>query len=397
MRYCRRALFAVALLIPTASPAWGQPSVLSGYLQTVSLLSISGGFSESDLALYSRLRVAAEPEFESVSLTLAYELTATIPQPEDSYVTVARVSGVGADSNDWLDLHGVLSDGEQFNARHRIDRLQLNWSPTDKVEVNLGRQAISWGTTLFLTPADPFIPFHPVDPFREFRSGTDAIRLRFYPNPLSECDLVFRPSRLDGEEEFTALARGLTTWHNWEVSTWGGMLYDEFAGAVGAAGDIGTWALRIEAVLRKIHGTLAWRGTIGFDRSLQVDNRDLRIVLEYQRDGHGAVRQDDLERILESRAYRRGDFQALGRDQFAMQASYQIDPLWNISALVLWNLNNSSGIFAPGFSYSLSNEATIAGGMYLGAGESIPEESLPPDSEDNPPNLIGFLSVSWYF
>ena len=233
MRYCRRALFAVALLIPTASPAWGQPSVLSGYLQTVSLLSISGGFSESDLALYSRLRVAAEPEFESVSLTLAYELTATIPQPEDSYVTVARVSGVGADSNDWLDLHGVVTDGKQYNAQHRIDRLQFNWSLSDKVEVNLGRQAISWGTTLFLTPADPFIPFHPVDPFREFRSGTDAIRLRFYPNPLSECDLVFRPSRLDGEEEFTALARGLTTWHNWEVSTWGGMLYDEFAGAVG--------------------------------------------------------------------------------------------------------------------------------------------------------------------
>ena len=134
MRYCRRALFAVALLIPTASPAWGQPSVLSGYLQTVSLLSISGGFSESDLALYSRLRVAAEPEFESVSLTLAYELTATIPQPEDSYVTVARVSGVGADSNDWLDLHGVVTDGKQYNAQHRIDRLQFNWSLSDKVE-----------------------------------------------------------------------------------------------------------------------------------------------------------------------------------------------------------------------------------------------------------------------
>ena len=397
MPYCRGALFAVALLIPTVSPAWGQPGLLSGYLQTVAILSIHGGLSESDIELYNRLRVAAEPEFGPFSFTVAYELTATILESGESPVTIARGSGVGVDSNDWLDLHGVLSDGEHFNAQHRIDRLQLSWSPTDTVEVNLGRQAISWGTTLYLTPGDPFIPLHPIDPIREFRSGIDAARLRFYPSPLSEIDLVIRPSRLDGEEEFTALARGLTTWRNWEVSAWGGLLYDQFAGAVGAAGDIGEWAVRLEAVLRKFDGTLAGRGTIGFDRSLQVNDRDLQIALEYQHDGHGAVQSADFRRIRESRANQRGDFQVFGRDQFALQTSYQIDPLWTVSALALWNLNNGSGIIVPGFSYSLSNEATIAGGIYLGVGESIPEESLTSDSANDPPDLIGFLSLSWYF
>ena len=44
----------------------------------------------------------------------------------------------------------------------------------------VGRQPVSWATTLFLTPADPFSPFDPADPFREYRGGVDAARLRVY-------------------------------------------------------------------------------------------------------------------------------------------------------------------------------------------------------------------------
>ena len=394
MPYCRGALFAVALLIPTGFPAWGQAGPLSGYLQTVVLPDV---FSRNDMALHNRLRLVAEPEIEPFSLTFAYELAATIAQPGDAPVAIARGAGGGEDGKDWLHLHGVLADGETFNARHRIDRLRLSWSPTDTVELDLGRQAISWGTTLFLTPGDPFLPLHPTDPFREFRRGTDAVRLRVYPSPLTEVDLVIRPSRLDGEEELTALVRGLTTWHNWEVSAWGGLLYDRFAGAVGAAGDSGEWAVRLEAVLREFDGNMAGRGTIGFDRSLQVFDRDLRIGFEYQRDGHGAVGPADFERILESPAYRRGEFQVFGRDEFVVQGTCQIDPLWNVSVLVLWNMNNGSAILAPGLSYSLSDEATVAAGMYLGLSDSIPKESRPAESEDDLPDAIGFVSLSWYF
>ena len=112
----------------------------------------------------------------------------------------------------------------------------MAWQPNDAVEVSVGRQAVSWGTTLFLTPADPFIPFSPADPFRVYRGGIDAARARIYPGPLSEIDVVFRPSRTLVGEETTALARGLTTWRNWEVSGWGGTLYGDAAGAVRRGG-----------------------------------------------------------------------------------------------------------------------------------------------------------------
>ena len=64
-----------------------------------------------------------------------------------------------------------------------------------------------------------------------------------------------------------------------------------------------------------------------------------------------------------------------GRDEFAVQASCQIDPLWNVSVLVLWNMNNGSAIFAPG----------------------LPREFLPAEPENDLPDSIGFVSLSWYF
>ena len=84
--------------------------------------------------------------------------------------------------------------------QHRFDRLNVGFSPSQAMDLTLGRQAVSWGTTLFLTPADPFLPFSPSDPFRQFRGGGDAARLRLYPGPLSALDVVVRvlPTRWKG-------------------------------------------------------------------------------------------------------------------------------------------------------------------------------------------------------
>ena len=213
---------------------------------------------------------------------------------------------------------------------------------------------MSWATTLFLTPADPFSPFDPADPFREFRAGVDAARLRYYPTPLSEIDVVVRPTTTDVGTEMTSLARGLTTFRGWEVSGWGGILYDEVAGSVGAAGSLGATAIRGEAVVRKLAGELRLRGTIGLDRRFSIRERDLFLVVEYQRDELGAASADDYPALFESEPFRRGELQVLGRDETALQASFQIHPLWSLSGLLLWNLGDGSAIVSPSFSYSAS-------------------------------------------
>ena len=278
-----------------------------------------------------------------------------------------------------------------------MDRLNIGFSPADAVDFTVGRQAVSWGTTLFLTPADPFMPFSPSDPFRQFRGGVDAARMRLYPGPLSAVDLVVRVTDTPMGEEVTALGRGLTTWRNWELSAWAGTLYGDAAGAVGAAGGIGAWAVRAEVVVREIRGRVIGRGTIGLDRNLRLGGRDLFVVLEYQRDGLAASGPDGYLELLLKPEFLRGELQTLGRDEAVAQVGYQLHPLWNVSGLAMWNMTDGSVLVAPGVGYTAGDETTIAGGVYFGFGADTVTAARPLPSEFGLSGQTGYLSISFFF
>jgi hypothetical protein len=249
------------------------------------------------------------------------------------------------------------------------------------IEMAVGRQTASWATTLFLTPADPFLPFDPSDPFREYRAGVDALRFQYFPGPFSDVDVIVRPADFTTGQTWSALARGRTVWHSWEVSGWLGMLYDEPAAAVGAAGSIGSVAVRGELTLQDGDEGMALRGTVGIDGRFSVWDRDLFYVVEYQRDGFGAGNSSALVRVVQSGPYARGQLQVLGRDELVAQGSFQVHPLWNLQFLVLANLDDPSALFSPAVSRSLSNEVTANGGVFIGFGDDAATLASPLPSE----------------
>lgn len=393
------ALLIAGLLAAGARPAAAQSSWLTGYVLTVPLFSGSTVLSDSNASNFNRFRLSTDQALGPFVFEAAYEHAVTFQQ------SITPLSlGLGGltaiqSGGEWFDLQGTISrhDQEHMLWRHRFDRLSVSWAPADSMELSVGRQAISWGTTQVFTPADPFPAFSPTDPFQVFRAGVDAARLRIYPSALSEIDVVFRPSRTDVGEEVTALARGFATWKNWGLSAWGGTLYGDPAGAIGATGGIGPWALHFEVVVRDYDGTVVGRGAIGTFRLFQVAERDLTIAAEYQRDGRGANGPGELLTVLQSREFRRGEFQVFGRDEVAITASYQIHPLWSVTSTALWNLNDRSALVFPGFSYSVSNEASLAGGVFAGTGarDFVPGQLLP--SIYGLAGVTGYLSLTWYF
>ena len=281
VRPARVAALTVVALTASPSVADGQTSWLSGYLQTVPLFSSSTILADAAVSNFNRLRLTVEPSVGPFDLEVAYEHAATFRQSAgEASLGLGGLSGVPG-GGEWFDLQRTVTGDptERVHWVHRFDRLNVSWSPSSTIELSVGRQAVSWGTTLFLTPADPFVPFSPTDPFRVFRGGVDAARLRMYPGPLSEIDIVFRPTRTLAGEEVTLLARGLTTVLNWELSGWGGTLYGDPAGAVGLAGGLGAWAVRAEGVVRDYDGTVVGRGTLGIDRNWVVSGRNLGIVI----------------------------------------------------------------------------------------------------------------------
>ena len=390
----RLAVVGACLIALDAGPAQAQSRWLTGYLQTVPLFSGATDFSDSSATEFSRFRLSTRPVLGSLSVEVAYEHGLTLRQRDAGD---GLGLGVVPSGGEWLDLQWTVAEEEHVLWRHRFDRLNVAWSPIRSMDLSAGRQAVSWGTTLFLTPADPFLPFSPADPFRQFRGGIDAARVRIYPSPLSQIDVVVRPSQTDVGEEVTALGRGLATWRTWELSAWGGSLYGDVAGAFGAAGGLGAWAVRGEGVVRQIDGTLVFRGAVGLDRILQVRGRDLFLIVEYQRDNLAASDPSEYLEVVLSNPFRRGELQVLGRDETVFQASYQFHPLWSLGGLWLWNLNDRSALLAPSLAYSASDEVSVAGGVYFGVGASTVTVERPLPSEYGLSGTTGYASISWFF
>ena len=372
----------VGLILGCPAAAFAE---VSGHVRSTLLVKGSdGGAAEVDWL--NGLRLTLDEDLGPSRLTVSYEFA----------VSVAGEQPARGDT-DWLDLEGPVVRDRDIESRHRLDRLELAFSAGDLIDVNIGRQAVSWGTTLYLTPADPFVPFAPSDTLRDYRRGIDALRFRAYPDALSEFDLVVRPSRLRDRTELTVLARALTIWGDWEVSAWAGSLYGDAAAAVGAAGGIADWAVRAEAAVRDGGRSAIGRAAIGVSRTFSVWNRDLGFVLEYQYDGFGAARRQDYEDLLQSDPFVRGELQVLGRDQAVVQAVYQVHPLWELTGQALWNLNSGSMILGPGFSHSLSDEATFSGSVFAEIGETIPEEAIPAEAGIRAPPVNAYLYLTWYF
>ncbi len=375
-------------------PAAAQTPLIRGYYHNLPLWSRATPSRAGFFGDFNRFRLMSEPRWGPLSLEIAYEHTLGLNRLQTS--PALAIAGV-PEISPWLGLQWNLWEKEHVSWLHRFDRLNLSWAPTGNLDVTLGRQTASWATTLFLTPADPFSPFNPADPFRAYRGGIDAARLQFHPGPLSQVEVVVRPTRSAAGREITALGRGLATWKNWEISGWAGALFDEPAAAGAVSGSLGPVALRCEASLRRIHGETVLRGTLGIDRRVTVSNRDLYLVAEYQHDGLGAAGADETSSVLESAVFTRGELQVLGRDEAAAQAQYQLHPLWSLSLLCLWNLNDRSSLLAPSLSYSASNEVTITGGLFKGFGDISPGSEEPPASEYGGLGTTAYLSLSIYF
>jgi len=388
---------AAAVLLTVPAPLAGQHlGSVSGYSLTVPTASGSGDLSEGGLALLQQLRFMGRPAWGPVALEFAYQQNLQLRQN-----VAAGLSGTVfvPTSSKWLPLQWTIVDDDHVTWEHGFDRLALEaggraWDGT------VGRQAISWATTLFLTPADPFAPFDPSDPFRVYRAGVDAARVRYYPGPLSEVDMVVRLADTDSGTTVTALARGRTTWGETDVSAWAGLVFDRPGVAVGATRSVGGVQLRGEISLREDpdSGAAAVRLAVGVDNRFDVAGRDLYVVVEYQHDDFGASDPDDLTRVFRSEPFQDGEMQVLGKDEVAAQGSWQIHPLWNVSLLTLINLRDGSGLVVPAGTYSVGTDITVGGGMFFSYGDgAIDLLSGTVGSEYGIVPVTGYLSATWFF
>jgi hypothetical protein len=397
-----RALATAAVLLPVPISAL-LPVAAAAQLEIGGYaLGVGSYAAESDLlpagaTWFGRGRLMADYERGWLTFEAAYEHVLQ-RQPAGGGFGITNPGGQRI-STDWLPLDWTIHESGRGSWRHRFDRLALQAS-RGPVVVTVGRQAISWATTLFLTPADPFAPFDPSDPFREYRGGVDAIRVHGFSGPFTELEAVGRLAETSSGTTVTALGRVATSRGAWAFGTWAGLLHDELAAALFVTGGLGATSLRTEVAFREDpSGGALVRSSVGFDRNYQVSGKDLYAIVEVQYDGFGAATPDELLAVAQSEAFGRGDMQVLGQWTAAAQASYQVHPLIGIDALTLVNLRDPSFLFAPGASWATTSSASTRLGVFFGVGDgATPGAPLPTlGSEYGLVPPLGYLSVSFYF
>jgi hypothetical protein len=388
------AAFAAAL---TASAASAQEPVVRGYYLNVASVGEASTYGAGGAADFQRLRLMFSPATAPVRIDVAYEHT--LLYSDDAGVAVGALApGSQPSSLNWLDLDWPVRIAlpHAYQWRHRFDRLSATLT-VGGAELRVGRQAVSWATTLFLTPADPFSPFDPSDPFREYRGGVDAVRLQIFPSAFSAAEIVVRPESTPTGRTLTALARGKLSAGGWDLAAWAGTLHERAAAAAAVTRTVAGAALRGEITLRReAGGRTITRFAVGADRRWSVLRRDLYLVAEYQHDGYGAARTADLPAVGTSLPYLRGEMQVAGRDVAALQATYQLHPLVSAALLTLADLRDGSALLGPALAYSVSDAVGLRAGAYLGVGRG-PGPFGVPQSEFGGVPRTGYLALSAFF
>jgi hypothetical protein len=383
---------AVALGVLSA-PAAAQLPPLRGYYLNVGFAAAGTPLTDAGVTDFQRLRLMVQPRYGPVAGDVAYEQRLTLSTVAGGGMLLGLQPAQGG--GDWLPLQGTLEESDHVQWRHRVDRLGVEVGTAAFAAV-AGRQPISWATTLFLTPADPFMPFDPSDPFREYRRGVDALRLRAFPGPMSEIEAVVRPATFGDTTLVTALARARATVGPLDLTGWGGVVHEEASVSAGATATFWGAAWRGEGVLRWTDSTTVVRFTVGADRSFALGARTLYLTVEYQHDGYGAATAAALPGVLTSAPARRGELQVYGRDEAVLQASLDVHPLVGTDVLVIGNLGDGSVLLGPGVTYSAGNEVSLRGGAFFGLGTGVDPGGVP-GSEYGLVPTSGYVSVTAFF
>ena len=388
------ALLFIATILP--SVAKGQLEV-SAYVLGVGAYQGSSALGASEGTALARTRLMPVLSSGGLILDIAYEHVLSQARSSTGF-SITAPGGSAARTGDWLGLDWDLHSGSNTKWRHRLDRISLGFSG-GPLEVTIGRQAVSWATTLILTPADPFAPFNPSDPFREYRGGIDALRVRLFTGPFSEIEAVVRPTETAFGTTVTALGRVQTSRGGWAFGSWAGILHAQPAGALFATGALETNAIRAEVAIReRPNAEVTVRGAIGLDRFFTPGGKDVYFAVELQYDGFGAQNTSKLLETMSSKPFIQGDMQTIGKWTVASQLSYQIHPLVGVSGLALVNARDRSVLVSPGLNWSATGSLTVTAAAFRGLGTELTSPgTLGLGSEFGFIPAIGYISASWFF
>lgn len=265
-----------------------------------------------------------------VHLTAHHQLvTVTNSVATAGALTPATPAGEAFGTPEAVDLSWTGTDQANFTVAGRVDRLAVTVR-APHVDVTVGRQPITFGTTYFFTPLDLVAPFSPLTLDREYKPGVDAVRADAYVGVSGHLTVAAAYAGSWDLEGLVLAAHGSMTFGVYDVGLFVGSVHRDLVFGADTAGSVGPVAVRAEATVTLPGGddpepaTPFVRAVVGADQSWTWG---LTISGEVYVQTLGALDPERYLQVALSPRAARGEIWAFGRYYAAASADYEVTPL----------------------------------------------------------------------
>jgi len=316
------------------------------YMQTISFQHIDEQWMTDNL-LHNRLifnwNITDNLTFNTQMRNRIYygETVSSFPQYPD---IINRDDGL-------VNMTWNIFEGKSTFMNTAFDRLYLDYN-LGKFQVTVGRQRINWGQSFVWNPNDLFNSYSFFDFDYEEKSGSDAVRVQFYPSYSSKLDLVLK---IDKDNDVTAAALYRFNKWNYDMQLIGGyfdgrdfVIGAGFSGSLfkgGLSGEVSYF--HPEENVGDTTGTLV--ASLGYNYTFA---NSLMLQFEALYNGYGKSSGDfNIKEFY----FMQLTPQSLSLTKFSFfgQVSYPFSPLFTGTLSVMYNPNDNSLYAGPSLSYSL--------------------------------------------
>ncbi len=376
-----------------------------------SLIRDAIGASSSDISAELRLNLdwrsgawSVDTDWQAAVLHGDLNDLAAVLPPEVG----AAFATVPNDQRRLMRLTDVVSTSGDAVVLHRLDRFSLTWTGEQAV-VRLGRQALSWGNGLFYAPMDLVNPFDPATIDTEYKNGDDMLYGQYLRENGDDIEaaIVFRrdfSGDLEADESTAAVKyHGFAGELEYDL-----LIADSYGDPVLGAGlrrGVGGAVLSGDLVVTDTDDDTVVQLAANISYSWVAFGRNMSGAFEYHYSGFGqsdgrygpadlAANPELFDRLA------RGQIFTLGRHYIAGSLLVEVTPLWNVTPVLLANVQDPSALLQLTTNYSLSDNVTLLGSINLPIGPGGSEfggieTGIPGRRFSTGPSV--FAQFAWYF
>ena len=289
--------------------------------------------------------------------------------------------------------------GTDMTLTTRIDRMQASFS-LKGMNVDVGRQPVSLGTSHFVGILDVIAPFAPGELDATYKPGVDAIRVRRGIGMTSEAEII--AAGADEIEAGALIGRIRTPFRSFDIEIVGGRFRRRGFGGVGWEGGIGDFGIWGEAAL--FQGKESdWKGEgAAFSVVSGVDyyySGDTIFGGSLMYQDFGVRDPEDLLAAYASPPFTEGWLFLGSAGYGVITAHHQVHPLVSLDASGLINLVDGSMLLQPVMQISTGDNSDLAFYGWIGAGKGARQVGpmLAPRSEFGMLPGGGGMYGRWFF